>query len=99
MLKDLNGYIRALVPEEGYRSISGTGQMKNYLHCEEGSDDMPAHIRTSLTSTTLGLSIHSGKLLLGTWQAIYLWEHRSTGSFRKLAIHAIGDFENSNKNR
>ena len=91
VLKDLAAYLKALVPEEGFRSISGQGERHSYLHDDEGPDDMPAHIRTALTCSTLSLSIECGRLLLGIWQAIYLWEHRRHGSHRRVAVHAIGE--------
>ena len=52
------------------------GRRRRYLHDDEGDDDMPAHIRTALTTQTMSLSVVEGQLLLGTWQAVYLWEHR-----------------------
>jgi thiamine phosphate synthase YjbQ (UPF0047 family) len=52
---------------------------------------MPAHIRTALTCTTLALPFRGGRLLIGTWQAIYLWEHRHAGSLRNLSLHLIGE--------
>ncbi len=91
VLKDLSSYMKALVPEEGFRPISGNGKQVKYLHADEGSDDMPAHIRSALTSSSLSLSINASKLLLGTWQAIYLWEHRRNRHTRKIFIHAIGE--------
>ena len=93
VLKDLSAYIKALVPEEGFRSISGQGQQKTYMHSEEGADDMPAHIRTALTTSSLTLSIDSGQIVLGTWQAIYLWEHRSSKHSRRLNMHILGESE------
>jgi len=51
---------------------------------------MPAHIRTALTCTTLALPFRAGRLLLGTWQAVYLWEHRRCGSERLLTVHLLG---------
>ena len=60
-------------------------------HDDEGLDDMPAHIRTALTSQTLSLSIDRAQLLLGTWQAVYLWEHRSRPHQRRIACHGIGE--------
>ncbi len=91
VLEDLSSYMKALVPEEGFKSISGNGSSFNYKHSDEGPDDMPAHIRTALTCSNLSLSINSGRLLLGTWQAVYLWEHRSRRQFRKINLHAIGE--------
>lgn len=91
VLQDLAAYLRAIVPEEGVRPISGRGELRAYAHDDEGSDDMPAHIRTALTTTSLSLSFDRGRLLLGTWQAIYLWEHRRGGSRRQLSLHLIGE--------
>ena len=91
VLEDLAAYLRALVPQEGVKSISGRGALRTYSHADEGPDDMPAHIRTALTCTSLSLSFHGGKLLLGLWQAVYLWEHRQAGSNRQLSLHLIGD--------
>jgi secondary thiamine-phosphate synthase enzyme len=52
---------------------------------------MPAHIRTALTCTTLALPFRAGRLLLGTWQAVYLWEHRAQGQHRQLSLHLLGE--------
>ena len=90
VLKDLSAYFKSIVPEEGIRSFSTKGDTRPYLHSDEGSDDMPAHIRTALTCTSISLSITQGKLSLGTWQAVYLWEHRSANQLRTIALHAIG---------
>ena len=60
-------------------------------HTMEGKDDMPAHIRTALTAVTLGIPIAHGELALGTWQGIYLWEHRLRGHDRRVVIHLIGE--------
>ncbi len=97
VLKDLSAYIKALVPEEGFKSMNGKGGNTSYLHSDEGIDDMPAHIRTSLTNCCLSLSIESGKLSLGTWQAIYLWEHRYSKHQRKICLHFIGDLYSVDK--
>lgn len=91
VLHDLATYLRALVPEEGVRPISGQGGLLRYSHDDEGPDDMPAHIRTALTSTSLGLAFAHGRLLLGTWQAVYLWEHRAEAHQRRLVLHLLGD--------
>jgi len=91
VLNDLSKYMQALVPEEGFRPLSGAGELKNYLHSQEGPDDMPAHIRSTLTSTSISLSIDNGILVLGIWQAIYLWEHRVQHNSRKIHLHAIGE--------
>jgi len=58
-----------------------------YTHTAEGPDDMPSHIKAALTSTTLSIPIHAGLLGLGTWQGIYLWEHRRRGSARNVLVH------------
>ena len=83
VLHDLTTYLRALVPQ------GGLGEP--YAHDDEGPDDMPAHIRTALTTTSLGLSFDQVRLVLGTWQAVYLWEHRSRGQRRQLSLHLLGD--------
>lgn len=59
-------------------------------HTMEGPDDMPAHIRTALTTVNLSLPVHQRRLTLGTWQAIYLWEHRRTAHTRRVAAHYLG---------
>ena len=91
VLQDLAAYLQALVPQEGVRPISGMGSLRPYVHDDEGRDDMPAHIRTALTATSLSVSFEGGRLLLGVWQAIYLWEHRAAGSTRMLTLHLLGD--------
>jgi secondary thiamine-phosphate synthase enzyme len=90
VLHDLSTYLQALVPQLGVRSLNGNGPISGYRHDDEGPDDMPAHIRTALTCSTLGLSFQGGQLLLGTWQAVYLWEHRARPHQRKLSLHLIG---------
>lgn len=89
VLEDLAAYLRALVPQQAFRSLNG-GERRAYRHDDEGPDDMPAHIRTALTTTSLQLSVQNGRLLLGTWQAIYLWEHRARPHRRRLSLHLIG---------
>ena len=59
----------------------------HFIHTAEGPDDMPAHIRAALTSTTLSIPIMDGRLALGTWQGVWLWEHRTRGSSRRCVIH------------
>ena len=59
----------------------------HFTHVQEGPDDMPSHIRAALTSTTLSIPIERGALALGTWQGIYLWEHRRRGSVRRCVVH------------
>ncbi len=63
----------------------------NYKHSTEGPDDMPAHIKSSLTNTSLSISIQDRKLMLGTWQGIFLFEHRNAAITRKINLHFLGD--------
>ena len=58
-----------------------------YTHTTEGGDDMPSHIKAALTATCLSIPILDGRLTLGTWQGIYLWEHRRSGDDREVAVH------------
>jgi secondary thiamine-phosphate synthase enzyme len=81
VLKDLANFLAKLVPEGDY-----------YIHSTEGPDDMPAHIRAVLTHTSEQIPIANGRLLLGTWQGIYLWEHRRIGHVRELVVHISGEF-------
>lgn len=62
-----------------------------FEHTSEGADDMPAHVRTALTSVQLNLPVIDGQLALGTWQGIYLWEHRQRAHRRRLALHLFGE--------
>ena len=62
-----------------------------YTHTAEGNDDMPAHIKSSLTNNQITLSIKNRKLLLGTWQGLYLFEHRLNHQNRKIIFHFIGN--------
>jgi len=78
---DLLSFFRKLAPE-------GRGL---YVHEDEGADDMPAHIRAALTQTQLSIAIENGRMLLGTWQGIYLFEHRAAPHERKLVLHLIGE--------
>ena len=80
VLKDLANFLAKLVPETA-----------TYIHDAEGPDDMPAHIRTALTHTSEQIPIAHNRLLLGTWQGIYLWEHRQRGQTRELVVHISGD--------
>ena len=63
----------------------------SFVHTVEGEDDMPAHIRTALTTVNISIPVHQGRLALGTWQGIYLWEHRRTPHKRKVTIHCVGE--------
>jgi secondary thiamine-phosphate synthase enzyme len=62
-----------------------------FIHTAEGDDDMPAHVRTTLTAVNLSIPVREGRLTLGTWQGIYLWEHRKRAHTRRVALHFIGD--------
>ena len=78
---DLINYFDKLVPMDN----------SLYIHTAEGKDDMPAHIKSSLTNNQITLSIKDGKLLFGTWQGLYLFEHRLNSQNRKIIFHFIGD--------
>lgn len=75
--RDLEGWLNRLVAE----------QDPLFTHTQEGPDDMPSHIKTALTATSLSIPIINGRLALGTWQGIYLWEHRHAGGGRRLIVH------------
>jgi secondary thiamine-phosphate synthase enzyme len=77
---DLAAYFERIAPENG-----------PYIHDAEGPDDMPAHIRTALTQTHLSIPVQNGALLLGTWQGIYLFEHRRAPHTREVVVHFIGE--------
>ena len=79
VLRDLETFFGKLVPEGGL-----------YRHSDEGPDDMPAHIRAALTQTSLSIPVMDGRLALGTWQAVYLYEHRARPHRRELVLHLIG---------
>ena len=79
--KDLINYFDKLVPMDN----------KLYIHTTEGKDDMPAHIKSALTNNQISLSIKDSELLLGTWQGIYLFEHRLDTTTRTVIHHFIGD--------
>ena len=91
VLRDLKKYIQSIVPYNSYLTLSKNREEISYKHHQEGDDDMPAHIKTSLTSTSLSLSFQDGKIMLGTWQAVYLWEHRFDQKERVLNVHIIGE--------
>ena len=63
----------------------------HYAHDTEGPDDMAAHLRTALTQTSLSIPVAGGRMALGTWQAVYLWEHRAAPHRREMALHLIGE--------
>jgi secondary thiamine-phosphate synthase enzyme len=62
-----------------------------FRHRSEGPDDMPAHVRAALTATQLSIPVDAGRLTLGTWQGIYLWEHRTRGHCREIVVHLLGE--------
>ena len=91
VLKDLKKYMQSIVPYNSYLSLSKNREEIAYKHYQEGADDMPAHIKTSLTNTCLSLSFQDGKIMLGRWQAVYLWEHRFDQKERTINLHIIGN--------
>jgi len=91
VLRDLKKYMQSIVPYDSYLTLSKNREEISYKHYQEGADDMPAHIKTSLTNTCLSLSFQDGKIMLGTWQAVYLWEHRFGQKERIINVHIIGE--------
>ena len=80
VLYDLNNFFKKLVPMDN----------KLYKHTTEGKDDMPAHIKSALTNSHLTLSVKDNRIILGTWQGLYLFEHRLEDHIRKISHHFIG---------
>jgi secondary thiamine-phosphate synthase enzyme len=78
---DLRDFFERLVPEEG----------KDYRHTAEGPDDMTSHIRSTLTQTSLSIPVISGRLALGTWQGLYVFEHRAHPHQRRIVLQLIGE--------
>jgi secondary thiamine-phosphate synthase enzyme len=78
---DLEKYFASIAPEDPSR----------YEHDDEGADDMPAHLRTALTGIHLSVPVSDGRMALGTWQGIYLFEHRRGPHEREVALHLLGD--------
>lgn len=78
--RDLERYFARLAPES-----------RDYEHDDEGMDDMPAHLRSALTATSLSIPVAGGRPALGTWQGIYLFEHRRQPHRRHVALHLIGE--------
>ena len=76
---DIKNFLEEIAPE------------KNYIHSSEGADDMPAHLKSLLTQTHISLSFKDKKLILGTWQGIFLLEHRVSDKIRYVQLHFIGD--------
>jgi len=81
VLHDLNNFFKKLAPMDN----------NLYKHNTEGKDDMPAHIKSALTNSHLTLSIKDNKIILGTWQGLYLFEHRLDNQIRKISYHFIGN--------
>jgi secondary thiamine-phosphate synthase enzyme len=79
--RDLEAFFKRLVPDGDTL----------FIHTTEGDDDMPAHVRTALTAVNLSIPVRGGRLALGTWQGIYLWEHRTRPHSRRVALHFIGE--------
>ncbi|WP_199288817.1 secondary thiamine-phosphate synthase enzyme YjbQ [Pseudanabaena mucicola] len=80
VLADLETFFAKLIPEDA----------SQYRHISEGKDDMPSHIRSTLTKTSETIPIANGKLALGTWQGIFVWEHRNLGHTREVLVHVTG---------
>ena len=78
--RDLERYFARIAPESSA-----------YEHDDEGPDDMPAHLRSALTQTSLSIPLLDGRMVLGTWQGIYFFEHRREPSFRQIALHVVGE--------
>jgi secondary thiamine-phosphate synthase enzyme len=78
--RDLEAYFERIAPESG-----------GYEHDDEGPDDMPAHLRTALTQTQLSIPVAAGRPLLGTWQGVFLFEHRRDTPDREIALHLVGE--------
>lgn len=78
--RDLERYFARIAPES-----------RDYEHDDEGPDDMPAHLRAALTATSLSIPVADGRPMLGTWQGIYLFEHRRAAHRRQVALHLIGE--------
>lgn len=79
--RDLEAFLERLVPDGDAL----------FVHTAEGDDDMPAHVRTALTAVNLSIPVRDGKLMLGTWQGIYLWEHRRSSHTRRVVAHFVGE--------
>lgn len=79
--RDLETFFSRLVPEGD----------PMFIHTAEGDDDMPAHVRTALTAVNLSIPVSKGRLTLGTWQGIYVWEHRHSPHSRAVTLHFVGE--------
>ena len=78
--RDLDAFLSRLVPDGDTL----------YVHTMEGPDDMPAHVRTALTQTSLSIPVSAGRCALGTWQGIFVWEHRHRGHHRRVTVTVLG---------
>jgi secondary thiamine-phosphate synthase enzyme len=81
VVRDLESFFRRLVPDGD----------PLFIHTVEGPDDMPAHVKTALTQTSIGIPVVGGELALGTWQGLFLFEHRARPHDRRIVLHAIGE--------
>jgi len=79
--RDLEAFFRRLAPDGD----------PLFIHTTEGDDDMPAHVRTALTAVNLSIPVRAGRPVLGTWQGIYLWEHRTHPHARHVVLHFVGE--------
>lgn len=77
--RDLDAFLSRLVPDGD----------SLFVHTMEGPDDMPAHVRTALTQTSLGIPVSDGRCALGTWQGVFVWEHRHRGSRRRVTVTVV----------
>lgn len=82
--RDLEAFLARVVPEDD----AGRDGVR-YTHVEEGADDMPAHIKSALTQTHLSIPIMDGRLALGTWQGVFLWEHRHRPNRRRVIVNVL----------
>jgi len=80
VLRDLGRFLADLAPES-----------RSWEHDDEGPDDMPAHARSAITKTSETIPVSAGRLAFGTWQALYLWEHRRAPHARRLVVHVVGE--------
>jgi secondary thiamine-phosphate synthase enzyme len=78
---DLEAYFERIAPED----------LRLYVHRTEGPDDMPAHIRAALTQVQVSIPVRDGRMALGTWQGLYLFEHRNTAHRREVVLHLVGE--------
>ncbi len=79
VVEDIKNFLKRIAPED------------NYLHDTEGPDDMPAHLKSLITQTHISLSLKDKKIILGTWQGIYLLEHRASSRKREILVHILGE--------